>query len=72
VSDPIFTTIGGGGPGATVEFGYDLWVADDWSVGAVARGLVAQIQGEQDTTVGVGREHDTVTAASLAISVLYH
>jgi hypothetical protein len=72
ISDPIFTTIGGGGPGATVQFGYDLWVADDWSVGLVARGIVAQIQGEQTTTDGVGREHDTVTSASLAFSVLYH
>jgi len=72
VSDPIFTTIGGGGPGVTVEFGYDAWVGDDWSIGAIARGVVADIRGQQSATAGVGHEHDAVTSASLAFSLLYH
>jgi hypothetical protein len=73
ISDPIFDTIGGGGLGATLHVGYDFWVGDDWSFGAMARGVVARIQGEQQSTAGTtGHEHDTVTTLSIALSFLYH
>jgi hypothetical protein len=72
VSDPVFNTIGGLGFGLTASVGYDLWVADDWSVGVLGRGMLARIQGEEQSGQAVGREHDTVSSASLAVSLLYH
>jgi hypothetical protein len=70
--DRLFDTIGGGGIGATVSFGYDAWVGDDWSVGVVARGVLARIRGEQQSSAVVGRELDTVSSMSLAASALFH
>lgn len=72
ISDPIFDTIGGGGLGATLHVGYDFWIGDDWSFGAMARGVVARIQGEQSTAGTTGHEHDTVSTLSIALSFLYH
>jgi hypothetical protein len=72
VQDPIFSTIGGLGVGATITLGYDFWVGDDWAVGVAARGIAARIEGEQETSQTVGREQDIVTSASLAVSLLYH
>lgn len=72
VKDPIFSTIGGLGVGMTLSLGYDFWTSDDWSVGFAARGIVARIEGEQQSSQAVAREQDIVTSASLAVSLLYH
>ncbi|HEX3593909.1 MAG TPA: hypothetical protein VHU80_02375 [Polyangiaceae bacterium] len=72
VKDPIFSAIGGLGVGVTLALGYDFWTGDDWSVGFVARGIVARIEGEQESNATVGREQDVVSSASLAVSILYH
>ena len=72
VKDPIFSTIGGLGPGATITFGYDLWIDDDWSLGLQARGIVAYITGQQESNEAIGRERDTVSSASVALTLLYH
>jgi len=72
VKDPIFSTIGGLGYGGTLALGYDFWTGDDWSVGVVARGIVARIEGEQTSSQSVAREQDVVSSASLAVSLLYH
>jgi hypothetical protein len=72
VKDPKFSTIGGLGYGGTLALGYDFWTGDDWSVGFVARGIVARIEGEQLSSQNVAREQDVVSSASLALSFLYH
>jgi hypothetical protein len=72
VKDPIFSTIGGFGPGITLTFGYDFWIGDDWSLGLAARGVVAYISGQQESNTVVGRERDTASTGSIALTVLYH
>lgn len=72
VKDPIFSTIGGLGYGGTLALGYDFWTGDDWSIGFVARGVVARVEGEQLSSKNVAREEDVISSASLALSFLYH
>lgn len=69
--DRVFDTIGGGGVGLTLSFGYDAWVGDDWSMGAIARGVVGWIRGEEQSNTGFARERDTVSAFSLAATVVF-
>jgi hypothetical protein len=70
--DHLFDTIGGGGVGGTLSTGYDVWVADDWSLGLIGRAVVARIRGEEQAATAVGREHDTVSSFSVAVTALYH
>jgi hypothetical protein len=70
--DQLFDTIGGGGVGVTLSTGYDAWVSDDWSLGVIARAVVAQIRGEEQSAAAVAREHDTVSSFSLAATALFH
>jgi hypothetical protein len=72
IKDPIFDTIGGLGVGITGALGYDLWIADDWSVGALARGVAARVGGSQQTNQTVGSERDVITSFALAATFLYH
>jgi hypothetical protein len=72
VEDPIFSTIGGLGAGLTLTLGYDVWTGDDWSVGLAARGIVALIEGQKQANEAVAREHDTISSASIAATLLYH
>jgi len=68
----LFDTIGGGGIGGTLSLGYDAWVGDDWSLGVIARGVLARIRGEQQSSNVVAHESDTVSSMSLAATVLFH
>lgn len=70
--DRLFDTVGGGGVGATLSTGYDAWISDDWSVGFIARAVVARIRGEETSAVAVGREYDTVSSFSFAATALFH
>jgi hypothetical protein len=72
VEDPVFSTIGGLGAGLTLALGYDVWTGDDWSVGLAARGIVARIDGQDEAEKGVGHEHDVISSASIAMTLLYH
>jgi hypothetical protein len=70
--DQLFDTIGGGGVGVTLSTGYDAWVSDDWSLGVIARAVVARIRGEEQSASAVAREYDTVSSFSLAGTALFH
>lgn len=70
--DRLFDTIGGGGIGGTLSLGYDAWIGDDWSLGVIARGVLARIRGEQQSSSVVAHESDTVSSMSLAATVLFH
>lgn len=70
--DQLFNTVGGGGVGATLSTGYDAWVADDWSFGVIGRAVVARIRGEEQSASAVGREYDTVSSFSIALTALFH
>ena len=72
VEDPVFSTIGGLGAGLTLTLGYDVWTDADWSIGIAGRGIVARIEGQKEASETVGRERDTVSSASIAITLLYH
>ena len=42
-----FENMGGGGFALSLLVGYDWWIADEWSLGALARFTGAALQGEE-------------------------
>jgi hypothetical protein len=70
--DDQFSSIGGLGVGVTLHIGYDLWVGDDWSVGAAGRALFARVNGTQSSSTTTGEERDSLACFALTITALYH
>jgi hypothetical protein len=72
----VFENIGGAGGALSISIGYDWWVGDEWSVGALARLVAAGVQGEAtaNTAAGevTGKEESSITVFTIAFSAAYH
>ncbi len=75
-SGTAFEHIGGGGGALSVQVGYDWWIGEEWSLGAQGRFTVLGLKGEDTANIGgvevKGEETSSVSALTIAISLLYH
>jgi hypothetical protein len=67
-----FKNIGGVGGGLSLAIGYDFWISDQWSLGAMARLTGATLHGETTESGLTGKEDDKVSAFALMFTALYH
>jgi hypothetical protein len=71
-----FDNIGGGGGALSLQLGYDWWIAEEWSLGVQGRFTVLGLKGEATANVGgvevTGEETSSVSALTIAITLLYH
>jgi hypothetical protein len=58
------------GGGLMLGAGYDVWIADEWSLGVLARSTVSIIQGESDDEARF--QHVVVTSPGLLVSLTFH
>lgn len=58
------------GGGVMVGFGHDWWVADQWSVGVLGRGMLGVVVGDDDA--GNRWTHVISTSPSILFTVTYH
>jgi hypothetical protein len=74
----VFDTLGGGGGALAISTGYDFWIADQWSLGALLRLTGARLSGDQKATDPATQteveatETDTITAFAIYLTALHH
>ncbi len=68
----LFDNLGGAGGALSLEVGYDFWIADQWSLGPMLRITGASLHGEDSVGNVTAKEDDTIRAASLMFSGLFH
>jgi hypothetical protein len=75
-SGKAFDHIGGGGGALSLQVGYDWWIGEEWSLGAQGRFTALSVKGEDTATIGgvevTGEETSSVSALTIAITLLYH
>jgi hypothetical protein len=57
------------GPAGAFRIGYDLWVADAWSIGILGQALAGSVSSKPVNGI---QEKDTFTSFGLQVSALYH
>jgi hypothetical protein len=71
-----FDHIGGGGGALSLQLGYDWWIGEEWSLGVQGRFTALALKGEDTATIGgvevKGEETSSVSALTIAITLLYH
>lgn len=73
----LFDVVGGGGGALAISTGYDFWIADQWSLGALLRLTGARLTSDQKATDPTtlteveATETDTVSAFAIYLTALY-
>jgi len=58
------------GPGLSLGLGYEIWIAEQWSLGVLARGTVAVLFSEDENNVKW--THFVASWPSFLMTVTYH
>jgi hypothetical protein len=70
IDDPPFSSIGGLGPGFTLDAGYDWFTSPEWSTGVMVRALYAVLSRTQGSGNVTGHEQDEVASICLLATIV--
>lgn len=68
----LFEYLGGTGSGLSLQAGYDLWIASEWSLGGALRLTGASLSGEGEESGVRAEETDTLRGVALYLTATLH
>jgi hypothetical protein len=60
------------GFGGSLWVGYDLWIANQWSIGGLVRASAARVETPQNRVLDLERDRLGVASVALLVSAVYH